>query len=113
MMKSGHVHASDIEIENVNEGMNRQILGYLSGLMLVRVTFDKGAIGYTHEHSHQQVSYVESGVFEVEIDGLKKILKAGDAFVIDSDINHGAVCLEKGVLIDTFSPMREDFIAEN
>ena len=109
-MKSGHVRAQDIPMENVHEGLDRQILGYVSGLMLVRVWFKQGAIGYTHEHPHQQVSYVESGVFEVEIDGVKQILKAGDAFVIDSDINHGAVCLEEGILIDTFSPMREDFI---
>ncbi|MEA3288369.1 MAG: cupin domain-containing protein [Candidatus Marinimicrobia bacterium] len=109
-MKTGHIYAKDVEVENIQEGLDRQILGYLSDLMLVRVTFKQGAIGYTHEHLHQQVTYVESGVFEVEIDGLKKIMRAGDAFVLVSDINHGAVCLEDGVLIDTFSPMREDFI---
>jgi quercetin dioxygenase-like cupin family protein len=53
---------------------------------------------------------VESGVFEVEINSEKKMLKAGDAFYIPPNVIHGAVCLERGVLIDTFSPMREDFI---
>jgi quercetin dioxygenase-like cupin family protein len=85
-------------------------MGYESDIMLVKVNFEKGAIGYKHAHHHQQVSYVVDGKFEVEIDGKKEVLVSGDAFVIPSNIEHGAVCLEKGVLIDTFSPMREDFI---
>jgi quercetin dioxygenase-like cupin family protein len=105
-----HVKASDIAIENVGPGLDRQIMGYDSDLMLVKVNFKKGAIGYVHEHHHQQVTYVVSGKFEVEIDGKKEILVGGDAFVIPSNMLHGAVCLEDGILIDTFSPMREDFI---
>lgn len=105
-----HVKNSQIPVEKVAPGMTRQIMGYDSDLMLVRVNFKKGAIGYKHSHRHQQVTYVESGVFEVEIDSKKEILKQGDAFVIPSNVEHGAVCLNEGILIDTFSPMREDFI---
>jgi quercetin dioxygenase-like cupin family protein len=53
---------------------------------------------------------VESGVFEVEIDGEKRELSAGDAFYIPPHLLHGAICKEAGVLIDVFSPMREDFV---
>jgi quercetin dioxygenase-like cupin family protein len=53
---------------------------------------------------------VESGVFEIEVEGVKRVLKAGDAYFIPPNAVHGAVCLEAGVLIDMFSPMREDFI---
>jgi len=105
-----HIKSKDIPIEKVAKGMRRQILGYDSNLMLVRVNFDKGGIGAVHRHYHQQVSYVESGKFEVEINGKKEILEAGDCFVIPQNKLHGAVCLEKGVLIDTFSPLREDFL---
>jgi quercetin dioxygenase-like cupin family protein len=44
------------------------------------------------------------------INGEKKILEAGDGFYIEPDVPHGAVCLEEGILIDTFSPMRQDFL---
>jgi quercetin dioxygenase-like cupin family protein len=74
------------------------------------VSFDKGGVGTLHQHPHTQITHVESGVFEVEIGEEKKVLKAGDAFYIPPNIMHGAVCLEAGVLIDVFSPMREDFI---
>jgi quercetin dioxygenase-like cupin family protein len=46
----------------------------------------------------------------VQIGEMKKVLKAGDAFYIPPNSLHGVVCLEKGVLIDVFSPMREDFV---
>jgi len=108
---SGFKHKKDVEIESVADGMTRQIMGYTENLMLVRVYFEEGAVGYAHSHRHEQVSYVEAGVFEVMIDGEKKILKAGDAFTVAPHLEHGAVCLEKGILIDTFSPMREDFIS--
>jgi quercetin dioxygenase-like cupin family protein len=100
----------DIAWEQVGEGIKRKIMAYDERLMVVKVAFEKGGIGTVHQHHHTQITHVESGVFEVEIDGDKKILKSGDAFFIPTNIWHGAVCIEAGVLIDVFSPMREDFI---
>lgn len=96
--------------EIVGEGVCRQIMAYDGQVMLVQVKFCKGAIGLPHEHFHSQASYVVSGVFEVEIGGKKKTLSAGDSFYIEPDARHGVVCLEAGVLIDTFTPMRLDFL---
>ena len=64
-----------------------------------------------HQHPHLQISYVASGVFEITISGNAKILRGGDVYFVPSDALHGAVCLEDGLLIDVFSPMRADFIA--
>ena len=100
----------EIPWEEVDKGMKRKIMAYDDKLMVVRVAFDKGGIGTVHQHYHSQITNVESGIFEVEINGEKKILTAGDAFYIPPNVMHGAVCLEAGVLIDVFSPMREDFI---
>jgi quercetin dioxygenase-like cupin family protein len=104
------VKNADIAWEEVGEGIKRKIMAYDDRLMLVHVAFEKGAIGALHQHLHTQITHVESGVFEVEIDGEKQVLKTGDIFFIPSNVMHGAVCLEPGMLIDVFSPMREDFI---
>lgn len=96
--------------EEIDQGVKRKIMAYDDNLMVVKVQFDKGSIGTVHQHSHSQISHVESGRFEIEINGYKKILTAGDAFYVPPNTMHGAVCLEPGVLIDVFSPMREDFI---
>lgn len=96
--------------ESPSEGVNRQIMGYNSDLMMVKISFEKGAIGAIHSHQHSQSSYVVSGKFEVEIAGKKSVLNSGDGFFVDPNIQHGVICLESGILIDTFAPMREDFI---
>ena len=108
--KQGFIEDNQLEWQPAGEGIRRKIMAYDSSLMLVKVIFEKGGIGTVHKHVHVQMTHIESGVFEVEIAGEKKILKAGDGFHIPSNVEHGVVCLEKGVLIDVFSPMREDFL---
>jgi hypothetical protein len=65
-------------VEDLGDGVTRQILGYDTALMLVRVGFRQGAKGYPHHHPHRQVTYVEKGSFDVTIDGQKTVLKAGE-----------------------------------
>lgn len=77
--------------------------------MLVLVRFEKGAVGTPHHHIHRQVSYVESGSFEVTIDGNTKVLRQGDSFYVAPDLEHGVVALEDGSLLDIFTPAREEF----
>jgi quercetin dioxygenase-like cupin family protein len=96
--------------EDVGNGLFRQLMGYDEQLMLLKIKFQKGGIGYVHQHIHAQTSVVVSGVFEVTINGEKKTLHAGDGFYVEPNAPHGAVCLEEGMLIDAFSPMREDFL---
>lgn len=96
--------------EDLGHGVKRQIMGYDKNIMMVKASFEKGAVGPLHKHFHSQVTYVVSGKFEVSIDGVKKVLSEGDGFYIPPDIEHGAVCLEPGILIDVFSPLREDFL---
>ena len=102
--------SDEIEWETVGEGVERKILGFDDHIMMVCVRFEKGAIGSLHHHVHRQVTYVESGHFEVVIDGKKKNLQQGDSFFVAPDLEHGVVALEKGMLIDVFAPAREDFI---
>ena len=104
------IEDSSLEWETVGDGIQRKIMGYNEDLMLAKVKFEKGAIGTLHHHIHSQVSFVAEGEFEVEIDGEKKLLKAGDTFFVNPNLVHGAVCLTGGMLLDMFSPMRKDFI---
>jgi quercetin dioxygenase-like cupin family protein len=54
---------------------------------------------------------VLAGSFEIEVDGQKKILKVGDAFIAPKNHMHGAVALEQNSrLLDQFSPRRDDYL---
>ena len=104
------VEDKSMEWEQVAPGMKRKIMTYDDRVMLVKVYFEKGGIGTVHNHYHTQLTYISKGVFEVEVDGKKQILKQDDVFHAAPNLFHGVVCLEEGELIDVFSPMREDFI---
>jgi len=99
--------------ETVDKGVTRQLFGYDDTILMARVEFEAGAEGYVHAHSHSQVGYVESGEFDFFIDGVKKRLGPGDSFYIYPNLDHGAVCRKAGVLLDVFSPVREDFLNED
>jgi len=104
------VEDNDMPWEVVDEKIKRKIMSYTDELMLVKVAFIKGGIGTIHQHPHLQISYIASGVFEITINDETKTLKEGDVYFVPSNLLHGAVCLEDGVLIDVFNPMREDFV---
>ena len=100
----------DIDGEAAGEGVVRKVLAYTDSLMTVENHFEKGAVGALHHHPHTQITYVVSGKFEVTIGSEKKIVGAGDTLLKRDGIEHGCVCLEEGILLDIFNPMREDFV---
>jgi quercetin dioxygenase-like cupin family protein len=104
---------NEVEPVVAGEGMLRQNLGYDDKIFMARVIFKANAEGYTHSHPHSQVTYVESGVFDFTIGEETQRLVAGDGTYIPPGADHGAVCIEEGVLLDVFSPIREDFLPES
>ncbi len=106
------IHDSNIEWEDLGAGVSRKLLTYNNAVMMAKIKFKAGAVGEPHRHPHVQCSYVESGEFELTIDGVSRKLTAGDSFLVPTNKLHGAVALTDGVLIDVFTPMREDFLAD-
>ena len=104
------VRADETSLESVADGVQRRILGYDPNLMMTYVTFKKGSVGTVHHHPHLQVTYIESGTFEVKIGSNVTVLKAGDCFFVPPDVDHGVVAAEDGSLVDVFSPARADFL---
>lgn len=100
----------DLPWEDASIGIQRQVYGYDDRIMLVKVKFEQGAVGDLHQHPHSQVTYVESGAFEFSIADEIQVLKSGDGCYVPPNTQHGCVCLEPGILIDVFSPRREDFL---
>ncbi len=100
----------DIEAREVDPGVTRKVLAHDRNIMVCELHFSKGAVGNPHKHPHEQCSYVISGLFEFTINGKKMVLGPGDSTYKESGVVHGAVCLEEGVLLDIFTPEREEFL---
>jgi quercetin dioxygenase-like cupin family protein len=111
-MRKGFVSQDEIEWEIIDNGVRRKILSYDENLMVAVSEFKKGAIGVVHTHPHRQVTFISKGRFEVQLGKEKKILKKGDSFLIDPSLNHGVIAIEDSVLVDVFSPYREDFLSK-
>jgi quercetin dioxygenase-like cupin family protein len=104
---------ADTPWTELGDGIRRKIVGHTPALMSVLVQFDKGAIGTPHAHDvHTQIAHVLAGSFEAEIGGQKKLLRAGDAFIVPPHTRHGVVALEHhSLLLDQFSPRRDDYLS--
>ncbi|MBP3889310.1 MAG: cupin domain-containing protein [Cellulosilyticum sp.] len=101
----------EIQLEDLGQGVSRKMLSYDKNMMAVEVHFEKGAVGTPHQHPHEQIGYVVSGSIEYQEEGLEtKVLIAGDSYYVAPNKVHGVVALEPTVLLDVFTPMREDFI---
>ena len=98
------------EWEELGGGVSRKILGWDNQIMMVLVKFEKGAIGSPHQHFQTQTTYCANGIFEFTVGDEKQVINMGDGIYIPPNAIHGAVCLEEGILIDVFSPVREDFL---
>jgi len=106
------VTAAGREWEPAGAGVRRKVLGYDDRIMMVRVEFEKDAIGSVHSHPHRQVTYIVAGSFEVRIGEETRDLGSGDSFFVPPDIPHGVVAHEQGCLVDVFTPARQEFVGK-
>jgi quercetin dioxygenase-like cupin family protein len=64
-----------------------------------------------HRHPHEQITYVAEGEIMFVLEDQKYHLKAGDLFTLAGNVSHSVQLLtEKVRLVDTFTPIREDFL---
>jgi quercetin dioxygenase-like cupin family protein len=99
-----------VPITETAPGIKRQmVVG--QNVMVVRFTFDPFVVTDEHTHPHEQMTLVVKGRVKFIIDGEVRIVSAGDVLHFPPNNRHGATMLDaEVVLIDIFSPIREDFL---
>jgi len=91
-------------------GLTRLIGAYNEKLFLAEHRMEKGWIGARHSHPHDQIVYVVSGRLRVTCGDNPFEVGAGDSFVVRGGIEHQAAAIEPSVVIDVFTPIRDDYI---
>jgi quercetin dioxygenase-like cupin family protein len=105
-----HRDWSTIPVERIAEGIERQII-WGERLMVCRVRFAPHVVTPEHAHPHEQITLVERGRVRFFVAGQERVSATGDVLHFPSRCRHGATMLdEEVVLIDIFSPVREDFL---
>jgi quercetin dioxygenase-like cupin family protein len=91
-------------------GLTRKVLAYNDRLFLAEHRMVQGWVGSVHSHAHDQVVYVVRGHLRVTCQGKTFQIRSGDSFVVRGGVEHGASALEDSVVVDVFTPCREDYI---
>jgi quercetin dioxygenase-like cupin family protein len=91
-------------------GLLRRILAHNASMMLVEHRMERTWIGARHSHPHDQMVYVISGRLHFACGDQEFDVGPGDSFVIKGGLEHAARALEPAVVLDVFTPYREDYL---
>jgi quercetin dioxygenase-like cupin family protein len=94
----------------VVKGVHLKAAVYGKQTLLTEVRMEKGAVIPPHKHPHEQTGYLVSGHMDFLVDGEHSIAYPGDSWNIAGDTEHGATAIEESVVVEVFSPVREDYL---
>ena len=104
-----HIRWSDVEVEELNPLLDRQMITGES-LMMAKIRLKKGSVVPEHSHINEQLTYIMEGALKFWIDGKEIIVKAGEVLCIPSNMPHKAEALEDTLDMDVFYPPRQDWL---
>jgi quercetin dioxygenase-like cupin family protein len=105
-----HYDWNGIPAEQLNSLVTRRAI-HSANMTIARLELLKGAVVPEHSHYHEQIATVERGALRFAIDGGEVEVRTGESLVIPPHVPHGVVALEDTMVVDVFSPAREDWIA--
>ena len=94
-------------------GVRRRTLVSGTAMMQMIVEFEAGTRLPEHQHPHEQVTHVLTGALRFTLGGETRDVRAGESIYLASNVPHGAEALERSAVVDTFSPPREDLLAQD
>ena len=105
-----HCEWTSVPVEKVADGIERQMV-WGAQLMVCRLRIAPRVVTAVHSHPHEQITLVERGRVLFTVGTAQRTASAGDVLHFPPGMQHGATMLdEEVVLIDIFSPIREDFL---
>ena len=94
-------------------GGTRQTLTVGKTLMQMIVRLEPGTVLPSHKHVHEQATFIVSGKLKLTVDGKLIVLNAGESINLPSNAEHGATADEPTVVLDTFTPLRDDLLEKD
>jgi quercetin dioxygenase-like cupin family protein len=104
------VRPEDMPVSKPEPGLTRLVGAYNDKLFLAEHRMEKDWVGVAHSHPHDQMAYVVSGRLLVRAGAETFEVGPGDTFVIRGGVEHQASAMEPSVVIDVFTPLREDYV---
>ena len=99
------------ESRQLLEGVNLTTLVHGDKTLMGQFNLSKGAMIPAHSHPHEQTGIMISGKLRFIVNGETIDVEAGDSWCLPGDVKHSAEALEDTVVIEVFSPVREDYLS--
>jgi quercetin dioxygenase-like cupin family protein len=100
---------TQVPAEQLNPQVSRKCI-HTDALTIARLHIKKGGVVPEHKHVHEQVAHVEKGALKFTVNGVDQVLRAGQSLVLPSMVPHGVEALEDTDVLDTFTPVRQDWV---
>lgn len=101
---------NDSQYNTPLDGVHFKTLVHGAGTSLHEFKLDKGSTIPMHSHPHEQTGYLVSGKMNFTIDNIKTLAETGDSWNIPGNVEHGVEVIEDCIVIEIFSPVREDYL---
>ena len=92
-------------------GVRRQTITTGATMYQMRAHLDAGSHLPEHQHAQEQITHVISGRLRMIVAGVPHELGRGESLYLPGNVRHGAETIEDTLVIDTFSPPRDDYLA--
>ncbi len=109
-MKATRIPWIEKENEILQEGLTRKVF-HGQNITMARLELRNGLVVPSHKHINEQITTVLSGSILVETDTEKLVVKEGESIDFSPNVPHKVTALEDTVVMDTFSPIRSDWIS--
>jgi quercetin dioxygenase-like cupin family protein len=106
-----HYDWNQIPEERLNPLVTRRVI-HTVAMTVARLRIAKSAVVPAHRHVNEQLAMVEQGALKFDLDGEQILVSAGQALAIPSGVPHGVEAMEDTVVMDLFTPRRQDWIDE-
>lgn len=91
-------------------GVFMKPLAYGEKSMLCEFHINQGAVIPAHRHPHEQTGYLVRGRLRFFGDEGETVVEPGCSWSFKAGVSHGAEALGDSIVIEVFSPVREDYL---
>ena len=101
------------ESRQLVEGVELSTLVHGEKTLMGQFKIARGSEVPMHSHPHEQTGILISGRLRFNVAGEIFDAEPGDSWCLPGDVEHSAEALEDSMIIEVFSPVREDYLPKS
>jgi quercetin dioxygenase-like cupin family protein len=96
---------------DIAPGIRRRTITHGASMYQMIAKLDAGSRMPEHKHPQEQIVHILEGHTRLIVSGVPHEMRGGESFYLASNVPHGIETIEDSMVLDTFSPPRDDYLA--